>query len=275
MQKIAALAAVSTLALALAAPAAAQTRILGIDRLDDTIDDVTRDAERDLERATDDERFSPLGVAQGLRGSAALTASATSGNTDTGDLSFAGRLTIGAGEWSHLVGFAGEVGEALGQRTEADFFAVYEGTRAFTPTVYAFGTGRYQYDRFGANRNDLFVGGGLGYRVVNTPDMTWRVQAGPGVRYLKLSNGDDETELAGLASSRFFYGLTDTVSLTNDTDVLYSNETTDVLNDFGVNFRISNNFSTRVSYLTDYTSDPVGDDNNTDNLVGVSLVVGF
>lgn len=275
MTKTLTLAAVSALALAIAVPASAQTRILGIDDLDDRIDDIQRDAERDLERATDEERFSPLGVAQGVRGSAALTASGTSGNTDTGDLSFAGRLTIGAGEWSHLVGFAGELGEADGDRTEADFFAIYEGTRALTEQFYVFGTGRYQYDRFGANRNDLFLGAGPGYRIFNTPDLTWRVQAGPGVRYLSLADGDEETEFAAIASSRFFYGLTDVVSLTNDTDIIYSNETTDVQNDFGVNFRVSNNFSTRISYLTDYTSDPVPGTQNTDNTLGVSLVVGF
>ena len=275
MFKTAGLAALSLAAMIAATSASAQTSVLGIDDLDDQIDDIQRDVERDMEEATDEERFSPLGVAQGIRGSAALTASGTTGNNDTADLSFAGRLTIGQGEWSHLVGFAGELGEDDGDRTEADFFAIYEATRALSPEFYLFGTGRYQYDRFGPNRNDLFIGGGPGYRILNTPDIAWRVQAGPGVRYVNTLDGDEETELAGLASSRFFYGLSDRVSVTNDTDVLFSDEATDIINDLGVNFRVSNNLSTRISYLTDYTSEDVPGTENTDNTLGLSLVVGF
>ena len=275
MFKTAVLAAASALALAAAIPAHAQTRVLGIDRLDDQIDDITRDAQRDLDDANDAARYSPLGVVQGVRGSAALTASGTSGNTDTGDLSFAGRISVGRGEWTHLFGFSGELGETDGDRDKGEFYGIYEGSRAINEQLYAFGTGRYQYDRFGANRNDVFLGGGLGYRIVNTPDLAWRVQGGPGVRYLKRADSSEDTELAGIASSRFYYGFTETVSLTNDTDLLYSDEATDITNDFGVNFRINDTFSTRISYLTDYTSAPVDDLKNTDNTIGLSLVVGF
>lgn len=275
MLRTAVLAAASVVALSAALPANAQSRIVGVERLDDRIDDITREVEDDLARGQDDERFSPLGVVQGVRGSAALTASGTSGNTDTGEVSVAGRLSYGVGEWTHLFGFAGELGESEGDRDEEKLFGIYEGARAFTPQLYAFGTGRYEYDGFATNEDDAFLGGGLGYRIVNTPDAAWRVQGGPGLRYIELQNGDEETELAGILSSRVFYGLTDTLSLTNDTDLLGSDENTIVTNDFGVNVRMTDSLSTRVSYRTDYNSDPLEGLENTDNTLGVSLVVGF
>ena len=43
-------------------------------------------------------------------------------------------------------------------------------------------------------------------------------------------------------------------------------------NDLGVNFKMSDAFSTRVSYLTEYNDSPVI---RTDNKLGVSLVYGF
>ena len=275
MKHLALLATTALVALGASLPAHAQDRILGIERLDDTIDDITRDATDELARGEDDERFSPLGVSQGVRGSAALTASGSSGNSENAELSFAGRLTYGVGEWTHLFGFAGEFNDASGNNREEEVFGIYEGSRAFTPQVYAFGTGRYEYDGVGTNQDDAFLGGGLGYRILNTSDVAWRVQGGPGVRYIDLRDGGDETEFAGIASSRFFYGFTDVVSLTNDTDILGSDENTVVTNDLGVNFRMSDNFSTRVSYRTDYNSDPVGDLESTDNTLGLSLVVGF
>ncbi|UWQ20469.1 YdiY family protein [Jannaschia sp. W003] len=266
----------AALALVLGAQAHAQaTNLTGVERLDDRIDDITEDAQDDLAEGQDAERFSTLGVPQGLRGSAALTFSGANGNTDTGELSAAARMTYGVGQFSHSFGLAAEFGEANGTRNEEKFFATYEGTRAFTPALYAFGTGRFEYDGFATVERDAFLGGGLGYRILNTPQAAWRVQAGPGIRYTDLASGTDETEGAGILSSRFFYGLTDAVSLTNDTDVLTSDINTLVTNDFGVNFRVSDNLSTRVSYRTEYNDDPLPGFRNADNTLGVSLVVGF
>lgn len=268
--------ATSALALLLAGQAHAQaTNLTGVERLDDRIDDITEDAQDDLEEGDDVDRFSTNGVPQGFRGSAALQFSAANGNTDTGELSGAARMTYGMGDWSHSFGVAAEFGEANGDRNEEKFFATYEGARAFTPELYAFGTGRFEYDGFATVERDAFIGGGLGYRIFNTPDLAWRVQGGPGLRYTELQDGTDDTELAGIFSSRVYYGLTDTVSLTNDTDVLTSDINTLVTNDFGVNFRVNDTLSTRISYRTEFNDDPLPGFRNADNTLGLSLVVGF
>ena len=266
----------SVLALSLSGAAFAQaTNLTGVERLDDRIDDITDAAQDDLDRGLDAERFSALGVPQGLRGSAALSFSASNGNTDTGELSAAARLIYGIGEWSHSFGLAAEFGEANGTRNEEKLFATYEGSRAFTDRAYAFGTGRVEYDGFATVERDAFLGGGLGYRIVNQPNAAWRVQGGPGVRYTELQDGTDETEGAGILSSRAFYGLTDTLSLTMDTDVLHSDLNTLVTNDLGLNAKMTDTLSTRVSYRTEYNSDPLPGFRNADNTFGVSLVLGF
>ncbi len=275
MKKIAKFASISALALSVALPALAQGTLIGTDALNERIEDIELDVREELARGEDAERFSPLGVAQGWNGSLALQASAATGNTDTGEVSLAGRLTYGVGEWNHTFGFAGEYGEANGVKNEEKFFATYEGSRYFTETVYAFGVGRYEYDGFATNEHDVFFGAGPGVRVVNTDTVTWRVQGGPGVRYIEPAVGPDQTEAAGILSSRFFYKLTDTINLTNDTDVLGSEFNTLVRNDFGVNFKVTNNLSTRASVRTDYNSDPLPGFKNTDNTFGLALVVGF
>ena len=278
------MATVSALALMVAAPAFAQNNITGITGLNNQIDDITTDVNRELAKGNDAERFGPNGVAQGWRGSFALSASGTSGNTDNGELSGAGRLTYGVGDWNHLVGFAVGYGEANGTKNEEKFFGTYEGSRYFTPSVYMFGVARYQYDGYltdttGAaidgNETDAFLGFGPGYRVLNSEQHTWRVQAGPGVRYFKDVTGNSETEVGFIASSRYYYAFSDTVSLTIDTDILGSDINTIVSNDAGVNFKMSDNLSTRINYRTDYNTDPTAGLKSTDNTLGVSLVLGF
>ncbi len=146
MNTVLKLAGASVLAVIVANPVLAQNTLTGVQALNDQIDDITTEVERDQRRGQDDERFGPNGVAQGWRGSFALTASGTSGNTDTGELSGAGRLTFGVGSWNHLVGFAVEFGEANGVRNEEKFFGTYEASRYFSPEFYMFGLGRLPYD---------------------------------------------------------------------------------------------------------------------------------
>ena len=99
--------------------------------------------------------------------------------------------------------------------------------------------------------------------------------AGPGVRYFKDVDDNSDTEVGFIASSRFFYAITDTVAFTNDTDILGSEVNTIVSNDAGVNFKVSNSLSTRLSYRTDYNTDPTPGLKSTDNTLGASLVLGF
>lgn len=272
MSKLVNIATAATLALAIAAPAFAQSTVTGIKDLNDRIDDIETDVKDDLARGDDAERFGPLGVPQGWRGSLALSTSATDGNTDTRELSLGTRLTYGTGQWAHTIGAAGEYGKTSGIVTKEEFFGTYEANRYFTESFYAFGLGRYTYDGIGGTTHEAFLGVGPGWRIVNTPQTTWRVQAGPGVLYTVSSTGTKDTEGAGIVSSRFYHAFTDTLALTNDTDILGSKGTTIATNDLGFNVKVSDRISTRLSYRTDY------DDSRaikTDNKLGLSLVVGF
>ncbi len=84
-----------------------------------------------------------------------------------------------------------------------------------------------------------------------------------------------DTEVGFIASSRYFYAFTDTVSFTMDTDILGSSVNTVLSNDAGVNFKVSDRLSTRVSLRTDYNTDPTAGLQSTDNTIGLSLVLGF
>ena len=60
--------------------------------------------------------------------------------------------------------------------------------------------------------------------------------------------------------------------LTNDTDVLSSDTALRVNNDFGVNVRLTDVISTRLSYLSEYNDSRTI---HTDNKIGVAIVFGF
>ncbi|MEH7827246.1 DUF481 domain-containing protein [Gemmobacter denitrificans] len=276
MRKTVRIAGASALATLLALPAIAQTDLTGVKDVNDRLDDIEETVTEDMARAQDAARFGNPEFKQGLSGSASLGYSGKTGNNESQEFSAGARLRYASGPWVQTVGIALDFSEASGVKNKEDVLGVYDANYYFNDSFYAFVLGRVESNGLataaGDKKTDAFLGFGPGYRIVNTPDMAWRVQAGPGVRYTKDGAGNSETEGAIIASSRFFYQFTPTVFATNDTDILKSDASLAINNDLGVNFKVTDAVSTRVSYLTEYDdSRPI----RTDNKLGVSVVFGF
>lgn len=156
----------------LSAPAFAQGALVGIENLDEQIEDIQPAVEEDLAEGEDAYRFGGNQYAQGWTGSVALGINGTSGNTDTKDFSAAGRLRYGNGPWNHTLGFAAELSEDSGTRTEEQFYATYDVNRYVSDNVYVFGLGSVTYDEFATNEWDAFLGAGPGIRIINESNVT-------------------------------------------------------------------------------------------------------
>lgn len=268
----------STLALALAGGGAAfaQTTLTGTQALNDRIDDIDEAVADDMARSEDAARFGNPEFRPGLSGSASLGYSGKTGNNDSQELSLGARLRYATGPFVQTIGVVLDYAESAGMSTKEDVFAVYDANYYFNDQFYAFVLGRVETDGLATAadqvKTDAFVGVGPGWRVINTPEVTWRVQAGLGMSYLENGLGDSDTEAAAIASSRLFYGISPNVFLTNDTDILKSDSALRINNDIGLNYKMTDTFSTRVSYLTEYNDSRAI---RSDNKLGVSLVMGF
>ncbi len=274
MNKFLNTAAASVLALAIGSTAAdAQGQLLGTQAVDDRITDIETAVRDDQARAEDRARHGNQQFAPGWTGSLAMSFSANSGNSDARDTSIAGRFNYNVGQWNHSLGLGLELGRADGNRTKSDGFAVYDANYYVADDFYVFGLGRVEADRMPGNRTtDGFIGVGPGYRIVNTEDVAWRVQAGPGWRYNR-SGGESTSEIGAIASSRAYFRITDGVFVTNNTDVLRSKVGTIAENDLGVSIGDLEGLSTRFSVRTNYNSANTG--KKTDHTFGISLVYAF
>ncbi len=125
------------------------------------------------------------------------------------------------------------------------------------------------------NYTDVFVGAGLGYRILNDATSQWSIQAGPGYRYTESVVYGDQSEAAASLSSNYYRSLSETSYVTNDTDVIYSDTSTLVTNDLALNVAMTNTLSLRTSLTTAF--DDATDDNFSDaqNTLGVSVVYNF
>jgi putative salt-induced outer membrane protein len=254
----------------------AQTTLVGIRAVDDRINDIDRTTQIDIDRASDEYRYGSPEYRQGLSGSASLGYSGKTGLTDSSEFSLGARLRFASGPMIQNIGLVMDFSEAGSIKTKEDVFAVYEANYYFDDSFYGFALGRVKSDGLAALatdvKTDAFIGFGPGYRLINTQDVTLRVQAGLGVSYLEDGIGDSETETGYIASARFYARLTDGMFVTNDIDALKSDSALRINNDLGLNFKMSEMFATRVSYLTEYNDSRA---QRSENKLGVSLVYSF
>ena len=308
MKAVALLFGATAIATSLSLPAFAQSEgstgadVTGVTAVNDRIDDVQEAVEDDFARSNDADRFGPQDRRQGLFGGISATYSGSTGNDESQDFALAGRMSYNQGPFAQSVGLGIEFGEnADGDKDKEETYAIYDAQYYFNDRFYAFALGRINQDGMvdeklddladgllsaddikeldGRKKRDAFLGFGPGYRILNTQDTTWRVQAGVGVRYTQAVdyNQDDnlrsDTETGYIASSRFYHRFNDTIFLTNDTDYITSDSAGDeITNELGVNYKMSDQLATRISYATEYQENR---DIRTDNTLGVSLVYGF
>lgn len=272
---------------ALTAPAFAQEEfatgaaITGAENVNKVVTDVQDDVRDDFKRSNDAYRFGAPNARDGVTGSVSLSYSGDTGNKKGQDFLMAGRVTHVQGQFAQNVGIALEFTENDdGDKDAQKVYTVYDAMYTFNNNMYAFAIGRLEQNQLaeGADKKrDGFLGFGPGYRIVNNNDTAWRVQAGVGVRYTQTADqsaaDESTTETGYILSSRFYHRYNDMIVLTNDTDLLDSKDAgRTITNELGVNFKMTDAFSTRVSYRTEYQSER---EIRSNNRLGVALVYGF
>lgn len=282
-----------------AGPASAQDAFAGTGQgpgqssVEERNEALSESIEEDFERDID--RFGNEGRELGFTGSMALRGSATDGNDETVDIGIGANFGYFDGVNGYELGLSYSYAESENDDgdTETDEDSLLydlEYTRSFNPRLYGFAKlqGSYQGDdddgTDAERENDVFVGFGAGYRIYDTPDLQWSVQAGPGYRFASFTDvastvtdfdDDDVSEAAFAVSSNFYNRFTDTVFLTNDTDIITSSSDTVLYNDLGLNVAMNDSLALRTSLQTEYHTDPVPGEESTDNALGVSLVYSF
>nr|WP_319249658.1 DUF481 domain-containing protein [uncultured Celeribacter sp.] len=258
-------------------PAYAQSTTVfnNVDAVDDSVDALEEKIQDEFDDARDSRQFGNGSGRLGWYGSVSMTANATSGNSDTADIGIGSRFGYGDGVNGHDFALSYQYSEDADESTANTLSAAYDYTRMFNPNFYGYGKIRTKYDEFSSYETDSFIGLGVGYRVVNTPDMTWSLQAGPGWRYAEVADdtlADNIDEVAGSFASKFYYDLGNGMFLTNDTDVITSETDTAITNELGFNVSLNGPLAMRTSLRTEYHSDPLDGYDKTDNTLGVSLV---
>lgn len=224
----------------------------------------------------------------GWSGEGSLGAGLTTGNTDTVDISLGVNLAKEFGPWKVTTEGGYDFGQVDGVDNRNRWFVGGQGQREFTERVYGFGNVAYEEDQFSGFDSRLFVGVGAGYHVYKEKPLTWAVEAAPGFRRSVIADETDglipptiltpgftANDFAVRGSSRLAYDFNDKVRFTNDTDVIYTDTSTQTINTAAVTAQLTERISGRVSFEVRNDTNPPEGFVNTDTASRVSVVYGF
>lgn len=150
--------------------------------------------------------------------------------------------------------------------------------RDFTPSFFGYASMNASLNKFATGDSptqEILVSVGAGYRIFNSADTQWSVQAGPGYRMSQFDTAEDTNEVAGVVSSNFFKSLTDTTFITNDTDIAFDDLKTTVNNELALSVSLTDTLALRTSYATQYDDSSDNSFSDGSNTLGVSVVYNF
>lgn len=209
----------------------------------------------------------------------------SAGNSSNTGLSAALALNREGIDWSHKLRGRADFQRSGSITTREQYLASYEPRYRINSRLFAYGLAQYERDRFQGFTGRYAVSGGLGYRVIDTDRLDLAVKAGPAYRVTDLVTGESEERLAALFGMDFDWRITDRLTLTQDTNavaetggqaVVFVDSNNTSLNVItGLDAKVSNNLTARLSYQLEYDSNPPAGAVKTDTLTRFTLVYGF
>ncbi|CAM3866382.1 YdiY family protein [Litorimonas haliclonae] len=217
----------------------------------------------------------------GWTGEASLNGSKTTGNNDTTVLGFATKLENRGSDWRHSAKISADYGKNQGETNKRRYRLGYKIGRDFAPAVYGYANADYFNDAFGAYKSGYFAGGGVGYSVIVDDPTQWQIESGAGYRSQKARLAPNnplgvpsmnEDFLSARLYSDFEHAFSDQVTFSNDTEVLYSEQDTFLVNEAGITSDLFDKFAVRASFRLETHSDVPEGREKTDTISRVGIV---
>ena len=237
------------------------------------------------EQARRDEELRSAGLFDNWSGTGQVGAFQSSGNSDNVGVTLSLALNRTGVDWQHRLRAAADYQRSNGRTSREQYSASYEPRYQVTGDLFSFALAQYERDRFQGFTSRYSLSGGLGYAVFDDDALKLTVKAGPSWRSVAYLDGSDESSFGALAGMDFDWQIAKALKLTQDANlvadgggaatVIVDSTSTSVLATTGLEAKISDGLTTRLSYTVDYNSKPPAGAVSTDTQTRFTLVYGF
>ena len=188
-------------------------------------------------------------------------------------------------DWNHKVRARADYQRNNGVTSREQYFASYEPNYKISDDLFFYGLAQYERDRFQGFSARYAISGGLGYQMIDNETMQLSMKAGPAYRITNFTNGESVERIAGLLGIDFDWTITDRLKLTHDTNavaetggsatLIVDGDNTSLNFVTGLNAKISDSITARLSYAVEYDSNPPANAVQTDTLSRVTIIYDF
>ncbi len=237
------------------------------------------------EAAAKEEAIRTAGLLENWSGKGEFGAFRATGNSSNSGVTAGLALTRKGIDWTHKLRARTEYQRNNGVTSRERISFTYEPNYRLSERLFIFALAQYERDRFQGFSNRYAVSGGVGYQIIDEADLQLSAKAGPAYRVTDFITGESESRIAGLVGLDFDWNITERLKLTHDTNAVAetggtatvivdsSNTSIDLVT--GLNAKVSDALTARLSYAIEYDTNPPEGSVGTDTLSRVTLIYDF
>lgn len=246
----------------------------------------TAKAERDA--AAEEARLAKIenaGMFELWKGEGELGGFQSSGNTDSVGVAASLKLKREGIDWSHRLQGRVDYQRQNGTTSREQYLFSYEPRWQFNDRMFVYGLAQFESDKIQGFSGRYAASGGVGYKLVDSGDLSLSVKAGPAYRVTEYTDGRTESRIAALAGLDFDWKIFERLTFSQDANALaetggeaqliVDGSNTSLTFVSGLDFKVTNRLRSRLSYQLDYDSNPPVGKVSTDTLTRATLIYGF
>ncbi len=178
-------------------------------------------------------------------------------------------------DWTHALRAQVDYQESNGVTTRERIMAALESQYRFDDNAFAFGQFQFDRDRVQGVEQRYAISGGLGWTVVEQPDLRIALKGGPAYRYTRYRRDGDEQVITGLGAVDSRWTVASGIALTEQAQALVATDNSTFTSTTALDANLIGSLSARLSYTLDYQTAPPPGLVDLSTLSRVSLVYGF
>lgn len=199
----------------------------------------------------------------------------TTGNTETSNLNARLQLEQTRDAWVNTLGLEALQASENEDSTAERYLLTGKTAYDYDARHYAFGSLRYDVDRFSGYDYQASLVLGRGLHLIAEERVTLDLEAGLGVRASETESGESRTDAALQGGLSYANRFTDTATFSEDVILLAGGKNNFIESSTGLKVKINSSLALKLSYTIKHNSAVEPGLENTDTITAVNLLYAF